>query len=154
MTELKKIYWIIIELIAIAIAVLFICLVLAPPHYLAPFLREESSPSSPPFEINAVSHEITNLSDMYIGFEFDNSSYTVRIDIINDSIFIQAIQPEYEPSIALKVNNETINHHSGASGSGWPAFRYVRWEIRNLIYNENMTFSFSGKGRAIAVNNW
>ena len=149
MIELRKIYWIIIELIAIVIAVLFVCLVLAPPHYLAPFLSEESSPSFPPFEINAVSHEITNLSDMYIGFEFDNSSYTVRIDITNHTRLIKAIQPEYGPCITLKINNETINHHSGASGSGWPAFRYIRWEIRNLNYGENMTFSFSGKGRAI-----
>jgi hypothetical protein len=153
-TELRNIDWIIIEIIAIVIAVLFICLVLAPPHYLAPFLREEEPRTPPPFEINAVSHEITNLSDMYIGFEFDNSSYTVRIDITNDSIFIQAIQPEYGPSIALKVNNETIDYKMSGQGSDFPAFRYVRWEIRNLNYSENMTFSFSGKGRAIAVDNW
>jgi len=150
---LKKIYWIIIEIIAIAIAVLFIFLVLAPPHYLAPFLREESSPSTPPFEINVVSHEITNLSDMYIGFEFDNSSYTVRIDITNDSIFIKAIQPEYGPWITLRVDNETIDWVSTGQGSDFPAYLYICWEIRNLNYGENMTFSFSGKGRAIAVDN-
>ncbi len=149
MIELRKIDWIIIELIAIVIAVLFVCLVLAPPHYLAPFLSEESSPSSPPFEINAVSHEITNLSDMYIGFEFDNSSYTVRIDITNHTRLIQAIQPEYGPWITLKINNETIDFGSAGQGSDFPAYLYIRWEIRNLNYGENITISFSGKGRAI-----
>jgi len=153
--ELRKIDWIIsIELIAIVIGVLIICLVLVLPHYLAPILREEEPPHSLPFEINAVSHEITNLSDMYTGFEFDNSTFTVKVDITNDTIYIRGIQQEYGPRVSLKINNITISENWQTSSSYYPAYLYIRWSRINVYYDDNMTFSFSGKGRAIAVDNW
>ncbi len=107
--------------------------------------------SQPPFEINAVDHEINNLSDMYIGFEFDNSTFTVNVDITNDSIYIWGIQPvPAVPYITLNVNNETINFYWEGQSSTYLNFLYIRWKIVDLQYGENVTFFFSGKGRAIA----
>jgi hypothetical protein len=111
-----------------------------------------------PFNFYAVDHEINNLSDMYIGFEFDNSTFTVNIDITNDSIYIRGIQPAPAPRIRLKVNNETERSTnttspvsmSCGSASYFPNFYYAKWKIVNLQYGENVTFFFSGKGRAIA----
>lgn len=117
--------------------------------------REDNDFSpQPPFEINAVDHEIHNLSDLYVGFEFDNSTFTVNIDITNDSIYIRGIQPEYGPAIQLIVDNETIEYWSTAHGSNFPNHSYVRWKIKNIQYGENVTISLSGKGRVIASNTW
>lgn len=112
---------------------------------------EETLRAQPPFNFYAVDHEINNLSDMYIGFEFDNSTFTVNVNITNDSIYIWGIQPEPAvPYITLKVNNETDTYQGGASGSDFPNFYYAKWIIVDLQYGENVTFFFSGKGRAIA----
>jgi hypothetical protein len=119
---------------------------------------EETLRAQPPFNFYSVDHEINNLSDMYIGFEFDNSTFTVNIDITNDSIYIRGIQPAPAPRIRLKVNNETERSTnttspvsmSCGSASYFPNFYYAKWKIVNLQYGENVTFFFSGKGRAIA----
>ena len=120
---------------------------------------EETLRPQPPFNFYAVDHEINNLSDMYIGFEFDNSTFTVNVDITNDSIYIRGIQTEPAFSIHnLKVNNETERHTnktspvfmSGGSASYYPDYYYAKWKIVNLQYGENVTFFFPGKGRAIA----
>ena len=110
---------------------------------------EEYLYPQPPFNFYAVDHEINNLSDMYIGFEFDNSTFTVNVDITNDSIYFYGIQP-YGPGIELKVNNETRNWRVCELGSDFPYHWYITWKIKDLQYGENVTFFFSGKGRAIA----
>jgi hypothetical protein len=106
------------------------------------------------FEINAIDHEITNLSDLYTGFEFDNSTYTVNVDKNQSEIFIRAIQTDYESWVSLNVENATIFMSGSGSGSNFPEFRYCRWHLKDFNYAENITLSFSGKGRAIATDRW
>ncbi len=138
-----------IILTTIGIVILILLFLIVANYYLIHSRDNDLSPQ-PPFEFNAVDHEINNLSDLYVGFEFDNSTFTVNMDITNDSIYIHGIQPEYGPAIQLIVDNETIEFESIAHGSKFPNYSYVRWKIRDLQYGETVTISLSGKGRVIA----
>jgi hypothetical protein len=146
-------------LISIGMVILFISFLILANYYLFQSRNEEETlRAQPTFEFNAVDHEINNLSDMYIGFEFDNSTFTVNVDITNDSIYIHGIQPEKGSMIKLKVNNETERSTNKTSpvflgvgsASYFPNVYYAKWKIVNLQYGENVTFFFSGKGKAIA----
>ena len=138
----------------IGIVILFSSLLIAANFYLFHLRDDEDLSPQPPFEFNAVHHEIENLSDLYEGLEFDNSTFTVNIDINNDSIYIRGIQPEYGPAIQLIVDNVTIESESISHGSKFPNYSYIRWKIVNLQYGETMTMSLSGKGKAIASDTW
>lgn len=108
--------------------------------------KEESDIPPPFYEIEAVEHEINNLSDLFIGFEFDNSTFTIFVDREQDTFAVQVIRSPYSPPPKLYITNASIFGTSAAND------KYYAWIIRDVTPNQYITLNFIGKGRAKAID--
>ena len=108
--------------------------------------NEESEIPPPFYEIEVVEHDINNLSDLFIGFEFDNSTFTVFVDREQYKFTVIAIRSTYGPSLKLYITNASIYGTSVAND------KYYGWKISNVTPNQYITLNFIGKGRAKAID--